>query len=214
MKISEAFSELSAGKLMTRAAWEKDEFVYLVPGSTFTVNRKPLTDILGEGTLVTYRPHTDRRYADGTCGYWIPTKDDAEADDWVIFTPPTAEPVMEPVVSASVAPAPEPVAPVETSVATGATEAPTPAPVSALVSIASVAPEPAPAPAEHKVTAVWYIEERPVAEVFVPKFWNAQTGKFVQDPNAATPYDTMSQAIQIAQGLIRPARVIRYARQS
>jgi hypothetical protein len=69
----------------TRAGWNgKGMFVFLVPGSTFTVNREPLLSILGEGTEVNYRPHIDLKAADGTIGVWQPSMSDVLADDWEI----------------------------------------------------------------------------------------------------------------------------------
>lgn len=76
---------MHAGKKVARAdiPWQAGhQFVYLVPGSEFAVNRAPLMGIYPEGTLIRYRPHLDVRYFDGTCGVWTPTQEDIMASDW------------------------------------------------------------------------------------------------------------------------------------
>ena len=79
----EALDKVRAGLILTRASWEPNTYIFLVPGSTFTVSRAPLLGILPEGTVVTYRSHIDKRFADGTIGVWAPSGDDILADDWV-----------------------------------------------------------------------------------------------------------------------------------
>ena len=85
LTFSQAVEELKQGKKLTRTGWNgKDMFVFLVPGSTFVVNRAPLLGIYPEGTQITYRPHYDMRYADGTVGVWLASHGDMNSDDWVI----------------------------------------------------------------------------------------------------------------------------------
>jgi hypothetical protein len=82
---SEALHWMKQGKKMARTGWNgKNMFVYLVQGSTFNVNRAPLLGIFPEGTEVTYRPHLDMKYADGTFGVWLASQSDILADDWVM----------------------------------------------------------------------------------------------------------------------------------
>lgn len=84
MDFSLALDEIKAGCNMTRTGWNgSGMFVFLVPGSTFRVNREPLLSILGEGTEVNYRPHIDLCAADGSIGVWQPSMSDLLADDWV-----------------------------------------------------------------------------------------------------------------------------------
>ena len=59
-------------------------FAYMVDGSKFTVNRPPLNAIYPVGTEVTYRPHLDLKAADGTCGVWSISNNDALAEDWEV----------------------------------------------------------------------------------------------------------------------------------
>lgn len=96
MRLGDLQSDLDAGKLLRRAAWPEGEFAFLVAGSTFAVNRAPLSAIFPIGRPITYRAHIDRHYADGTIGYWTPAQDDIQSDDWTIYAQPAPGPVAEP----------------------------------------------------------------------------------------------------------------------
>lgn len=95
MNFSEALELIKQHKKLARSNWngfarkdwnaESRMFVYLVKGSQFIVNRKPLTDFYPEGTEITYRPHIDLRAPDGTCGVWTPSNSDLLQEDWVII---------------------------------------------------------------------------------------------------------------------------------
>jgi hypothetical protein len=92
MDFSQALVLIKEGKKLTRTNWNgnklgegKPMFVYLVNGSQFVVNRAPLNVIYPEGTEITYRPHIDLCAADGTCGVWSISNNDALADDWEII---------------------------------------------------------------------------------------------------------------------------------
>lgn len=68
---------------MQRAGWNgKGMFVFLVPGSTFQVNRAPLLGIYPEGTEIKYHAHIDMRTADGQIVPWLASQTDILADDW------------------------------------------------------------------------------------------------------------------------------------
>lgn len=83
MDFSEALKKIKDGKLMARRGWNgKGQYVFLVHGSRFIVNRDPLRSILGDGIEVNYRPHIDLRAVDGTVGVWAPSMSDVLADDW------------------------------------------------------------------------------------------------------------------------------------
>ncbi len=74
---------VKAGKRFARAGWNgKNMFVFLVPGSTFKVNREPLLSILGEGTEVNYHGHIDMRTANGQIVPWLASQTDMLAEDW------------------------------------------------------------------------------------------------------------------------------------
>lgn len=80
---SEALDHIKLGKRVTRNAegWE-DKYIFLVSGSTFAVSRAPLNEFFEEGTPITYHPHIDVKYPNGTVGVWSPTQEDILATDW------------------------------------------------------------------------------------------------------------------------------------
>ena len=59
-------------------------FLFLVPGSTFKVNRAPLLGIYPEGTEINYHAHIDMKTADGTIVPWLASQTDVLADDWIV----------------------------------------------------------------------------------------------------------------------------------
>ena len=82
MDFSQALTLIKAGKKVGRAEWKNARFVFLVDGSTFTVNRAPLNKMFAEGTEITYRPHVDMCGADGSIGTWAPSMVDLMGEDW------------------------------------------------------------------------------------------------------------------------------------
>ncbi len=85
MNFSEALDEIKSGKLLKRSGWNgKDQFVFLVNGSQFKVNRAPLLGIFPEGTDINYRPHIDMKYQDESIGVWLASMGDIMSDDWEI----------------------------------------------------------------------------------------------------------------------------------
>lgn len=82
---SGALAYLKEGLKVKRNAWE-NQFIYLVPGSHFKVNRKPLLGIYPEGFPIDYRPHIDLKLPDGTIEVWNPTQSDLLAEDWYIYS--------------------------------------------------------------------------------------------------------------------------------
>lgn len=82
---SAALLHIKAGRKVARSGWNgKRMFVFLVPGSTFTVNRPPLLGIYPEGTAIDYCPHIDMKTADGKVVPWLASQTDVLADDWTI----------------------------------------------------------------------------------------------------------------------------------
>lgn len=80
-----ALELLKSGKKVARSGWNgKGMFLFLVPGSTFKVNRPPLLGIYPEGTEINYCPHIDMRTADGKIVPWLASQTDVLADDWMI----------------------------------------------------------------------------------------------------------------------------------
>jgi len=89
MKKYKSFSEalvcLKNGRRVARSGWNgKNMFLFLVPGSTFIVNRPPLLGIYPEGTEITYRSHIDIKSANGEVVPWVASQSDLLESDWVI----------------------------------------------------------------------------------------------------------------------------------
>ena len=81
-----AIEAMKQGKKVARAGWNgKGMFLFLVPGSTFKVNRAPLLGIYPEGTEINYCPHIDMKTADGKVVPWLASQTDVLAEDWSIL---------------------------------------------------------------------------------------------------------------------------------
>lgn len=84
MNFSEALERVKRGERVTRDGWNgKGQFIFLVPGSRFEVNRPPLLGIYPEGTPINYRGHIDIRTADGSIVPWVASQTDILAEDWL-----------------------------------------------------------------------------------------------------------------------------------
>ena len=80
-----ALSMLKDGRRVARTGWNgKGMFLFLVPGSTFQVNRAPLLGIYPEGTVIDYCPHIDMKTADGRITPWLASQADLIEDDWML----------------------------------------------------------------------------------------------------------------------------------
>ena len=80
-----AIEALKMGKKVARAGWNgKRMFIFLIPGSTFKVNRAPLLGIYPEGMTIGYRPHIDMKHANGDIGTWDCAIGDILGEDWQI----------------------------------------------------------------------------------------------------------------------------------
>jgi len=76
---------MQSGRRVSRLGWNGEGmFIFLVPGSRFTVNRAPLLGIYPEGTVIDYCPHVDMRTADGKIVPWICSQSDLLATDWCV----------------------------------------------------------------------------------------------------------------------------------
>ena len=85
MSFGLAVEAVKKGKKIARAGWNgKGMFLFLVPGSTFKVNRAPLLGIYPEGTEINYHSHIDMKTADGTIVPWLASQTDVLADDWIV----------------------------------------------------------------------------------------------------------------------------------
>jgi hypothetical protein len=80
-----AIKQLRNGDKVQRAGWNgKGMFLFLVAGSTFTVNRAPLNTIYPEGTEINYNPHIDIKSVDGKITPWVASQTDLLAEDWSV----------------------------------------------------------------------------------------------------------------------------------
>ena len=85
MSFGLAVEAVKKGEKIARAGWNgKGMFLFLVPGSTFKVNRAPLLGIYPEGTEINYHSHIDMKTADGTIVPWLASQTDVLADDWIV----------------------------------------------------------------------------------------------------------------------------------
>jgi Protein of unknown function (DUF2829) len=85
LSFGHAIAVLKMGGKVARAGWNgKDMFLFLVPGSTFTVNRPPLLGIYPEGTSIDYHAHVDMKTAQGYVIPWLASQADILANDWTV----------------------------------------------------------------------------------------------------------------------------------
>ena len=83
MDFGAALEHLKNGGKVGRDGWNgKGMFLFLVPGSTFQVNRPPLLGIYPAGTQINYLPHIDMRTAQGDVVPWLASQTDILANDW------------------------------------------------------------------------------------------------------------------------------------
>ena len=84
MNFGDALKALKSGHSVARAGWNgKGMFLFLVPGSTFKVNRPPLLGIYPEGTEINYRPHIDMKTVNGEIVPWVASQSDLLEEDWI-----------------------------------------------------------------------------------------------------------------------------------
>jgi len=80
-----AVDAMKMGFKVARTGWNgKGMFLFLVPGSTFRVNRAPLLGIYPEGTEINYQPHIDMKTAQGTIVPWLASQSDVLGEDWEV----------------------------------------------------------------------------------------------------------------------------------
>ena len=85
LNFSQALELIKEGKLLARSGWNgKKMFIFKVGGSEFTVNRKPLNEVIPEGTVIKYHAHIDMHTADGQIVPWLASQTDIFAEDWEI----------------------------------------------------------------------------------------------------------------------------------
>ncbi len=81
-----ALKQLHNGDKVCRHGWNgKGMFIFLVPGSTFKVNRAPLLGIYPKGTEINYHAHIDMKTADDMIVPWLASQTDILANDWEVL---------------------------------------------------------------------------------------------------------------------------------
>lgn len=85
MNFGQVLDAMHGGKRARRPHMAPGVFIYLVPGSEFTVSRAPLNVIYPEGTQIKYQPHIDIAYGSGVCGVWPMPQADVLAEDWQLL---------------------------------------------------------------------------------------------------------------------------------
>ena len=85
LSFGDAIVYLKQGKKLARSGWNgKGMFIFLVPSSTFKVNRAPLSGTYPEGTEISYHAHIDMKTADNQVVPWLASQTDMLAEDWCI----------------------------------------------------------------------------------------------------------------------------------
>ena len=85
MNFGVALALLKTGSRVRRDGWNgPDQYIYLVAGSNFKVNREPLLSMFGEGHKMTYQPHIDMITQQGSAVPWLASQTDVLAEDWVV----------------------------------------------------------------------------------------------------------------------------------
>ena len=83
MDFSQALQKIKGGQKLKRAGWNgPNQFIFLVQGSTFEVNRPPLNQIYPEGAIIDYLPHIDIKTQQGPIVPWLASQGDLMAEDW------------------------------------------------------------------------------------------------------------------------------------
>lgn len=86
MSFGHALEAMNKGFKVCRQGWNgKNMFIFLVPGSTFEVNRPPLLGIYEKGTIVNYHAHIDMKTADDQIVPWLASQTDILAEDWQVL---------------------------------------------------------------------------------------------------------------------------------
>jgi hypothetical protein len=86
LTFGDAVEYLKLGHRVARSGWNgKSMFLFLVPGSTFKVNRPPLLGIYEEGTEIKYHAHIDMKTATGEIVPWLASQTDVLSQDWCLI---------------------------------------------------------------------------------------------------------------------------------
>jgi len=96
MNFGKALEAVKEGERVARSGWNgKGIFIFLVPGSKFTVNRAPLLGIHPAGTEIEYHAHididttgliSDNPAAPRCVVPWLASQTDMLAEDWEVVS--------------------------------------------------------------------------------------------------------------------------------
>lgn len=85
MTFGDALIFLKDGKKLARAGWNgKGMFVYLVPAASYPAQTAAAKSHFGDGALVPYNAYFAIKNAGETVSTWVPSVNDALAEDWQI----------------------------------------------------------------------------------------------------------------------------------
>lgn len=85
LSFGDAITYLKLGYKVARTGWNgKGMFLFLVPESTFKVNRAPLLSVYPEGTEIQYHAHIDMKTADDKVVPWLASQTDMLSNDWCL----------------------------------------------------------------------------------------------------------------------------------
>lgn len=84
MTFGDALVKLKEGKRVARSGWNgKGMFVYLVPANSYKAQTDAARDCFGDE--VPYNPYMAIKNVDHTVSTWVPSVNDALADDWMLL---------------------------------------------------------------------------------------------------------------------------------
>jgi len=207
MDFGGALKALHAGECVARDGWSgKGMFVFRVPHTTITVSKLPLLDIFPAGTQLYYLAHTIMRTAQGDLVPWLASQTDIEAGDWEVVAKPSAGATPTSSVSAAAIDAVVGATGATGPVGTVGLKVASPTPTAAEAAAAATTSA---APQAKPVRTAWLIRKKPVPNIFTPAWWNGVS--FVEDPETAKPYNSVSEAQADASKIGQPVEIAHHA---
>lgn len=87
MTFGMALEALKIGQKVARSGWNgKGMFVYYVPPASYPVQTEPAKKHFGDNSLVPYNAYLAIKNVNETVSTWVPSINDALAEDWEIVT--------------------------------------------------------------------------------------------------------------------------------
>ena len=85
MDIVEAIKCIKKQKIICRANWNDDKFLYYVPAAAYPAITKIAKSIADDNGKVSYKEYIAVHYKDGEVGFYTPTQSDILANDWIVL---------------------------------------------------------------------------------------------------------------------------------